>query len=451
MASVLGRLSRLPHRGVMACADVVCSNVSRYSSSYSDEGRDAVAGSRPSGQRPPRSRLYKDRYGSANGYDGDGGDGTMKTIHRVAPMSKNMLALYQAVIKGDKKALGQYSTHGPMSDDDMLLLADAIEFYFAMAPMPSTSVDGLRHADRNALATLAKVIRAYKGSEVGLPKDIPISSPLEKNVVNTAPPGRLPWMTLGVNEDIGALYWGVDLTGGKAKDPSSNARLSLAAKKLMHSLHTSDPETYTPKKLAELFRIREQRALAIIRLKDMEGDDPEGDEAAKVMERALQCHQGIGSNEKHYTTLPSFPAYARVEQEKVIPELEKVLGKSIEDIAEDDITPEVARQVFGIKSIEEMEEIVAAREEQHLVEEFKQKLDYNLGITGTTISRESRRTKAPRRPKEGWNLVITPLGKESKMKHQRYVAMPDGSKRELNEDEKLYMERKRPRPRRRIL
>ena len=458
MASVLRRLSRLPQTGVKESLRATFSSSSgggRYSTNKGvDEDDDQGSSARQSsgGQRPPRSRRYKDRYGTAQGYNED--DGKMKSIHRVTPMSKGLVALYQAMVKGDKKALGQYSGKGPMTDEDMVLLADVIEFYFAMAPMPSGNVDGLRHSDRNALASLAKIIRAYKGStgrDDALPKDIPVSSALEKKVVNTAPPGRIPWISLRANEDVGALYWGVDLTGGKAKEPWNNARLSLATKNLMYSLYKSDPTTYTTEKLAELFCIREQRALAILRLKELEVEDPVGDEAAKVMERALHCHQGIGSNERHYTMLPSFPAYAHVEKEKVIPVLESILGKKIEDITVDDITPELSKQVFGIQSLEDMEDIVAAREEKHMVEEFKQRLDYNLGITGKTISRDSRRTKATRRPEEGWSLVITPIGKESKMKHERYVAMPDGTQRELNQDEKLYMERKRPRPRRRIL
>ena len=54
----------------------------------------------------------------------------------MTPMSKGLVALYQAMVKGDKKALGQYSGKGPMTDEDMVLLADVIEFYFAMVPMP---------------------------------------------------------------------------------------------------------------------------------------------------------------------------------------------------------------------------------------------------------------------------------------------------------------------------
>lgn len=477
--SLLRRLSKAPQSGIIAAVESFCNDINRATCRVSgvrwysvtgtepggQEARDAAGRKTSTRQRPSRSRRYEDRYGSSESsreYGEDHkDDGKMKTIHRVTPMSKDLLSLYEAVKKGDKNALARYTKtkDEPMDDADMVLLADAIEFYFALAPSPSSNVGGFRQGERTSLAALAKIIRAYKGSEgrdAATPKDIPISSPLEKKVVNTAPPGRIPWLVMGANDELGAIYWGVDLTGGKAKDPWSNAKLSQAAKTLMYDLHVSDPDTYTVERLSEVFCIRKQRVMAILHLKELEKqqdttEDSLGDETAEVMERALKCHAGIGSNEKHHTTLPSFPAYARLEKEKVIPALENVLGKKIEDIEPEDITPDVAKQVFGTKTLEEIEDIVAAREEEHLVEEFKQRLEFNIGITGKTISRDSRRTKAPRRPKEGWNLVVTPIGKESKLKHTCYVAMPDGSQREPNEDEMLYMERKRPRPRRRIL
>jgi hypothetical protein len=236
----------------------------------------------------------------------------------------------------------------------------------------------------------------------------------------------------------------------------------------------SDPERYTTARLAELFRVREQRAMAIIRLKEMEDKEDKGDkedkedkgdngdkeggdgassiasEAARVMERAMRCTQGIGADERHHVELPSFPAYAEVDGDDVVAALEQVLEKKIADVTVDDITADVAARVLGTKSLREMEDVVAAREERHLVEEFKQRLDFNLGA-GPTISRDSRRTKAVRRPKEGWSLLVTPIGKETKAKHERFVALPDGTRRGLTADERLYVERKTPRRRRKIL
>lgn len=419
-------------------------------------------------QRP----AYSARHGSGHydqARDGNGVNGgeerKMKTIQRVVPMSKALRELYDAVAKGDGKALAKYKEmekEATMSDEYMQLLADTIEFYFSMAPAAASNVDGLRVADRNALKALFKILRAHKGSagrDAAIPDGMPVSSPVEKMVVNTAPPGRIPWQVLGVNEDTATVWWGVDLTGGKAKDPWSNGRLSQAAKNAIYEAYASNPQEYSPARLAEIFRIREQRAMAIIRLKQLEENDrieageqdPVAEKASRVMERALQCAQGMGADEKHHVELPSFPAYAQIGSDAVIPALERVLQKSIEDISVEDITADVAKQVFGTKSLQEMECIVAAREERHLVEEFKEKLDYNLGITGQTISRQSRRTKTPRRPKEGWSLVVTPIGKESKLKHERFVALPNGSRRPLSPDEHLYVQRKTPKHRRRIL
>ena len=422
-------------------------------------------------KRPAYSARYRERHGtdqSRGGDDAGRGDRKMRTIQRVVPLSAGLRSLYDAVTKGDAKALAKYKsmeTKDSLSDEEMELLADTIEFYFSMAPSVATSVDGLRAGDRNALKALYKILRAHKGSsgrDAAIPDGMPISSPLEKTVVNTAPPGRIPWQVLGVNEDTATVWWGVDLTGGKAKDPWSNGRLSQSAKNAMYEAYASDPERYTPARLAQIFRVREQRAMAIIRLKELEKKDStetDGEEqqasiasqAAQVMERALQCTQGIGADERHHVELPSFPAYAELGKDEVIAALEKVLDKNIADITVEEITADVAKQVFGTKSLQEMEEIVAAREERHLVEEFKERLDYNLGITGQTISRESRRTKAPRRPQEGWSLVVTPIGKESKAKHARFVALPDGTRRELTVDEQLYVARKTPKQRRRIL
>ena len=428
-------------------------------------------------KRPAYSAKYRDRHGTeqARGDDsGARGDRKMRTVQRVAPMSLGLRALYEAVAKGDAKALAKYKEmerKDRLTDEEMELLADTIEFYFSMAPSVATSVDGLRAGDRHGLKALYKIIRTHSGSkgrDAAIPDGMPVSSPVEKTVVNTAPPGRVPWQVLGVNEDTATVWWGVDLTGGKAKDPWSNGRLSQAAKNAMYEAYASDPARYTPARLAEIFGVREQRAMAIVRLMELErkegreelAENQSGDgsretsvasQVAQVMERALQCTQGIGSDERHHTELPSFPAYAELDKDEVISALEKVLGKNISDVSVEDISADVAKRVLGTNSIREMESVVAVREERHLVEEFKERLDYNLGITGQTIARDSRRTKAIRRPKEGWSLLVTPIGKESKAKHERFVALPDGSVRDLTADEQLYVARKTPKQRRRIL
>jgi hypothetical protein len=157
----------------------------------------------------------------------------MKTIQRVVPMSRPLQALYDAVIKGDSKALAKYKEFEKKkhySAEDMELLADTLEFYFSMAPAAATSVDGVRVADRNALRALYKIARAYSGSkgrDAAIPEGMPISSPVEKTVVNTAPLGRLPWQVLGVNEDKATVGIELDRRALVRPDSLTHSRSAL--------------------------------------------------------------------------------------------------------------------------------------------------------------------------------------------------------------------------------
>ena len=66
------------------------------------------------------------------------------------------------------------------------------------------------------------------------------------------------------------------------------------------------------------------------------------------------------------------------------------------------------------------------------------------------LSRESLRVKAPRRPKQGWSLVVKPA-KGSHASQPTYVAKPEGETRSLTPSEQVYLSRMKPRPRRRIM
>jgi len=210
----------------------------RGPSSSSSSSSSSPAFSRPAYSKR-QQRGDDDDAGGPNA--GQRTTNAMKTIQRVVPMSRPLRALYDACVKGDSKALAKYKEQFEkkerFSEEEMELLADTLEFYFSMAPTAATSVDGVRVADRNALRALYKIARAYsgaKGRDAVIPEGMPISSPVERTVVNTAPLGRLPWQVLGVNEEKATVWWGVDLTGGKAKDPWSNGRLSQAAKDAMY-------------------------------------------------------------------------------------------------------------------------------------------------------------------------------------------------------------------------
>lgn len=71
---------------------------------------------------------------------------------------------------------------------------------------------------------------------------------------------------------------------------------------------------------------------------------------------------------------------------------------------------------------------------------------------GAGLSRSSRKKAAPKRPEAGWGLLVTPLGKGARGgRQQAFVAAPDGSRRELTEDERVHVERQQPRPRHKVL
>ena len=59
-----------------------------------------------------------------------------------------------------------------------------------------------------------------------------------------------------------------------------------------------------------------------------------------------------------------------------------------------------------------------------------------------------------RRPDEGWNIMVEKLGPQGKRGNGggwKFMSIPDGSSRALNEMEKMYVRRETPRRRRRIL
>ncbi|KAG7670767.1 hypothetical protein Ndes2437A_g04390 [Nannochloris sp. 'desiccata'] len=359
-----------------------------------------------------------------------------------------------------KEAPVQKGTFRPLaraSKEDFLLLAETIEAYLSVAPFADRK-DGLGIFERGILASMATHIRnehGDNGRSKAMPAEFAIGSPLETRVVNMAPPGRLAWEILGVDEERGAVHWAVDLTDGKAPDPWRNARLSDAAKTAIYQAHKKNPTKYSVAELAKIFKIRQQRVMAIVALKELEeateaAESPEAEELRSLMEEGVwNCNEATGSGEQHIVTVPSYPNYAEADTAAVMTKLEAVVGKSVSEISEEDLTPEIAQEVLGVKPQAALEEDLAQKEEANLIEEFKRALDYNLGKTGQGLSRMNRRTAAPQRPKEGWSLLVKPLGNETE--EQPYVSGPDGVKRELTEDEALMVERQTPRPRRRVL
>lgn len=357
----------------------------------------------------------------------------------------------------DKGAAKLFRPLQRATEEDFLVLAEAIEAYLSVAPVSDPRRDGIGNFERAILAGMATHFRSEYGDggrSEAMPPELAVGSPLEKRVVNMAPPGRLGWEILGVDEERGVVHWAVDLTDGKAPDPWRNGLLSDHAKNVMYDLHKRDPKQYSVEALAKAFKVRQQRIMAILALKELEAaspdaQDPEAEELRSMMEGAVWgCIEATGSGERHVVTVPSYPAYAQADTAAVMSRLEAAVGKPSSEITDEDLTPEIAQQVLGVKPHSVVEEELAAAEEANLVEEFKRALDFNMGKTGTDISRGNRRHAAPKRPEEGWSLTVTPLGPDAA---EPYIAQPDGSRRPLNPDEALLVERKTPRPRRKVV
>lgn len=279
-------------------------------------------------------------------------------------------------------------------------------------------------------------------------------------VVSIAPPGQMPWEVLDVDDEHPMVNWGVDMTEGKAHDPWKNAQLSSEAKDAMWEMHHK--RGWTAAQLAQHFRIRQQRAAAILALKEREHLTREagGHLYTDLQDGFDELHSAdeiIGSGERNHVVLPSYPNYKELTEEdadRLAALLEKRLGKRFDDIQLEDMTPEVTQELLAAAGVskEAVEEELAMREEEHAVAEFRQALEFNLGKTGTSLHRDSRKTHPPTRPAEGWSLLVTPLGKAAREGvRQAYVVAPDGSQRELTEDEQLNLAKQQPRPRYKVV
>ncbi|KAL4427598.1 hypothetical protein ABPG75_001687 [Micractinium tetrahymenae] len=341
-------------------------------------------------------------------------------------------------VKGDERA----------DDEDLLRVAEAIDLYFLAAPDAEPELDGLEEIDRDALEFMGETI-----------KDV-LKGGARSNSINMAPAGRMPWEVLDVDDEEPYVNWGVDLTEGQAADPWKNAQLSSETKDTMWELHSK--RGWSAERIAEHFKIRTQRALAILALKEREQAARQaGKKLHTELQEAMDELQGadevMGSSERHHVVLPSFPNYRELTEEdaeKLAALLEQRLGKKFDDIELEDMTPEVTQELLAAAGMDKgaLEEQLAQREEEHLLAEFRRSLQLNMGKTGTTLQRESRRVHPPKKPEAGWSLLVTPLGKAARATgRQAYVAQPDGTQRELTADEQLNLERQQPRPHYRVM
>jgi hypothetical protein len=229
----------------------------------------------------------------------------------------------------------------------------------------------------------------------------------------------------------------LDLTGLRNPDGPSdsnlgdNSRLSDKVKTEIHELHTGSPSEWTTLKLAQKYRVREQRIMAIIALKTLELQKAAKGEVNKDAELEMERHFGTvesGTGEKHVAfkgliQSPKFVVAAR--------------GS--------DGSEYVVKRVDGG---EVTAESLARDEELALVKDFKERLDFNVGAVGKTLQRGSRMAVTPKRPEGGWGIVFTPIGES---KSEPFVSLPSGQRRSPTEDEKLLLDRAKPKPRAKII
>ncbi|CAJ2637673.1 unnamed protein product [Trifolium pratense] len=196
----------------------------------------------------------------------------------------------------------------------------------------------------------------------------------------------------------------------------------------MYRLHKKNPEVYTVEKLAKDYRIMRQRVHAILWLKELEEEEEKklGQKLDDSVELLLDtCPEFFISHDRefHVASLPYKPDF------KVMPE------------GWDGIT----------KDLDEVHYEISKKEDDMLYRDFVEKMNFNKKkMAGEVKCHKYSR----RRPEDGWTFTVEKMGSRGKRGGGggwKFVSMPDGSTRPLNEMEKMYVRRETPRPRRRIL
>ncbi|KAJ4723602.1 Ribosomal protein [Melia azedarach] len=195
----------------------------------------------------------------------------------------------------------------------------------------------------------------------------------------------------------------------------------------MYRLHKENPEVYTVERLAKDYRIMRQRVHAILWLKELEEEEEKklGHPLDDSVELLLDtCPEFFISHDRefHVASLPYKPDF------KVMPE-----GWD-----------------GTIKDLDEVHYEISQKEDEMLYQEFVQRMNFNkMKVAGKVqCHRYSRR-----RPSEGWKFTVEKLGPRGKRGGGggwKFVSMPDGSSRPLDEMEKMYVKRETPRHRRKI-
>lgn len=207
-------------------------------------------------------------------------------------------------------------------------------------------------------------------------------------------------------------------------------RLSDETKETIFKLHKESPGVWTVQKLAQEYRIRQQRVHAILWLKEVErdmeeenGGEPLDDSIQKTFDEWHDATVVKAVGERHIKMYPTPQPPELAEEEKL-------------------------KQLF-----EESD-----KEEAWKVEEFVKRMTFNkkqyssLRLQMDSVVKVNKLSR--RRPAEGWSYLVEELGEDAKRGKRggrRFVVQGDGSKRSLNDLEKEFLEREAPRPRRRIV
>ncbi|TXG56727.1 hypothetical protein EZV62_018040 [Acer yangbiense] len=235
----------------------------------------------------------------------------------------------------------------------------------------------------------------------------------------------------------------------------------------MYRLHKENPDVYTVERLAKDYRIMRQRVHAILWLKELEEEEEKklGQPLDDSVELLLDtCPEFFISHDRefHVASLPYKPDF------KVMPE-----GWD-----------------GTIKDLDEVHYEISKKEDEMLYQEFVQRMNFNkmkpipivllvdlsfqlfchpiLLVTVISLRSETEvlsdghwmagkvksHRYSRRRPDDGWKFTVEKLGSRGKRGEGggwKFVSLPDGSSRPLDEMEKMYVKRETPRHRRRIL
>ncbi|CAN0870681.1 Protein GAMETE CELL DEFECTIVE 1, mitochondrial [Linum grandiflorum] len=194
----------------------------------------------------------------------------------------------------------------------------------------------------------------------------------------------------------------------------------------MYRLHKENPEEYTVERLAKDYRIMRQRVHAILWLKEEEAEERK---RGRVLDDSVEllldtCPEFFIHHDRefHVASLSYKPDF------KVMPE-----GWD-----------------GTIRDRDEVHYEISKKEDDMLYQEFVQRMEFNkMKCAGLVKCHKYSR----RRPSEGWNFTVEKMGAQGKRGGGggwKFVSLPDGSSRPLNDTEKVYVKRETPRRRRKI-